>query len=79
MRFTVTVQPFGFPVTESAHSKSPSARVRFFLGQIDVLVRTLQQVQSPGLNCYECSDFSISKRLVYKALCDKIGINRKSE
>ena len=48
----VTVQPFGFPVTESAHSKSPSARVRFFLGQIDVLVRTLQQVQSPGLNCY---------------------------
>ena len=48
----VTVQPFGFPVTESAHSKSPSAGVRFFLGQIDVLVRTLQQVQSPGLNCY---------------------------
>ena len=48
----VTVQPFGFPVTESAHSKSPSARVRFFLGQIDVIVRTLQQVQSPGLNCY---------------------------
>ena len=48
----VTVQPFGFPVTESAHSKSPSARVRFFLGQIDVLVRTLQQVQSPGLDCY---------------------------
>jgi hypothetical protein len=52
VRFTVTVQPFGFPVTESAHSKSPSAGVRFFLGQIDVLVRTLQQVQSPGLNCY---------------------------
>ncbi len=49
----VTVQPFGFPVTESAHSKSPSARVRFFLGQIDVIVRTLQQVQSPGLNCYD--------------------------
>ena len=48
----VTVQPFGFPVTESAHSKSPSARVRFFFGQIDVLVRTLQQVQSPGLDCY---------------------------
>jgi len=23
---------FGFPVTESAHSKSPSARGRFFLG-----------------------------------------------
>ena len=48
----VTVQPFGFPVTESAPSKSPSAGVRFFLGQIDVLVRTLQQVQSPGLDCY---------------------------
>ena len=48
----VTVQPFGFPVTESAHSKSPSAGGRFFLGQIDVLVRTLQQVQSPGLDCY---------------------------
>ncbi len=28
----VTVQPFGFPVTESAHSKSPSAGGRFFLG-----------------------------------------------
>jgi len=49
----VTVQPFGFPVTESAHSKSPSAGGRFFLGQIDVIVRTLQQVQSPGLNCYK--------------------------
>ncbi len=28
----VTVQPFGFSVTESAHSKSPSARGRFPLG-----------------------------------------------
>ena len=28
----VTVQPFGFPVKESAYSKSPSARGRFFPG-----------------------------------------------
>ncbi len=37
----VTIQPFGFPVTESAHSKSPAARGRS-LGCIYTFSRTLQ-------------------------------------
>ena len=43
---------FVFTVTESAHSKSPSARGRFPFDIIYTFSRTLQQVQSPGLNCY---------------------------
>ncbi len=48
----VTVQPFGFTVTESVHLKLPTARGGFTLGKIYIFLRALQQVQSPTLNCY---------------------------
>ncbi len=53
LRNSVTVQPFGFTVTESVHLKLPTARGGFTLGKIYIFLRALQQVQSPTLNCYE--------------------------
>ena len=49
----ITVQPFGCPVTESGYFEfclRQKIRIRCY---IYTLARTLQQVQSPGLNYYQ--------------------------
>ena len=48
----VIVQPSGFTVTESAHLKFAIRQRGRFHFSLDAFTRTLQQVQSPGLNCY---------------------------
>ena len=50
--YFVTVQPSGFTVTESAHLKFAIRQRGGFHSSLYAFSRTLQQVQSPGLNCY---------------------------
>lgn len=52
-RIFVTVQPADFTVTESSHLKSAIRRRGGFYSNLYTFSRTLQQVQSPGLNRYE--------------------------
>ncbi len=49
---SVTVQPFGCPVTESGHFEFCLRQKGRILCRLYIFVRTLQQVQSPWLNCY---------------------------
>ena len=63
---------FGFTVTESAHSKPPSARGRFLFDIIYTFSRTLQQVQSPGLNCYDFHTKIYREDLQNSEICDII-------
>ncbi len=77
-KLCVTVQPFGFTVTESVHLKLPTARGGFTLGKIYIFLRALQQVQSPTLNCYNFVPFILPITIKLPVLRHRIRLRTGS-